>query len=170
MAGHSGNDNKNKSGGHNGPPLATATEIVVAGRDPARFDGFVNVPVVRGSTVLSPTVADMEGHTGRYSYGRRGSPTLEGLETALTKLEGGAGVVLTPSGLSAVRLSSGNSASAGSPYGSRRHVSLSALPLPGQALDATVGDGVNACGAPRADGRRDGRAFGERQQEQEWRP
>jgi cystathionine beta-lyase len=104
MAGHSGNGNGNKSGGHNGSPLATATEIVVAGRDPGRFDGFVNVPVVRGSTVLSPTVADMEGHTGRYSYGRRGSPTLEGLETALTKLEGGAGVVLTPSGLSAVGL------------------------------------------------------------------
>lgn len=96
MAGHSEDE-----AGHS---LGIETELVVAGRDPGRFDGFVNVPVVRGSTVLSPTVADMEGHTGRYSYGRRGSPTLEGLETALTKLEGGAGVALTPSGLSAVSL------------------------------------------------------------------
>ncbi|MCK0208868.1 cystathionine beta-lyase [Starkeya koreensis] len=82
--------------------LSVETELVHAGRDPERFDGFVNVPIVRGSTVLSPTVADLEGHTGRYSYGRRGNPTVEGLEEAMTRIEGGAGVVLTPSGLSAV--------------------------------------------------------------------
>lgn len=86
------------------PALAVETELVVAGRDPQRFDGFVNTPIVRGSTVLSPSVADMEGHTGRYSYGRRGNPTVEGLEQALTVLEGGAGVVITPSGLSAVSI------------------------------------------------------------------
>ena len=88
--------------GEASPHLSIETELVLAGRDPERFDGFVNVPIVRGSTVLSPTVADLEGHTGRYSYGRRGNPTVEGLETALTRIEGGAGVVLTPSGLSAV--------------------------------------------------------------------
>ncbi|QFR32083.1 cystathionine beta-lyase [Ancylobacter sp. TS-1] len=88
--------------GEASPHLSIETELVLAGRDPQRFDGFVNVPIVRGSTVLSPTVADLEGHTGRYSYGRRGNPTVEGLETALTRIEGGAGVVLTPSGLSAV--------------------------------------------------------------------
>lgn len=81
---------------------AVETEIVLAGRDPQRFDGFVNTPIVRGSTVLYPTVADLEQHTGRYTYGRRGNPTLEGLEVALTRLEGSAGVVLTPSGLSAI--------------------------------------------------------------------
>ncbi|MCK0198888.1 cystathionine beta-lyase [Ancylobacter sp. 6x-1] len=80
------------------------TRLVTLGRDPARFDGFVNTPVVRGSTVLSPTVADLEGHTGRYSYGRRGNPTLEGIEAALAALDGGTGVVLTPSGLSACSL------------------------------------------------------------------
>ncbi|WP_371345815.1 cystathionine beta-lyase [Ancylobacter sp. IITR112] len=84
--------------------LSVETELVLAGRDPFRHDGFVNTPIVRGSTVLSPSVADLEGHTGRYSYGRRGNPTVESLETALTQLEGGAGVVLTPSGLSAVSL------------------------------------------------------------------
>jgi cystathionine beta-lyase len=102
MAGHSQGGGGDENRGHNRPPLAAATEIINAGRDPDRFDGFVNVPVVRGSTVLSPTVADLEGHTGRYTYGRRGNPTLEGLETALAKAEGGAGVALTPSGLSAV--------------------------------------------------------------------
>lgn len=85
-----------------GHALAVETELVIAGRDPHRFDGFVNTPIVRGSTVLSPTVADLEGHTGRYTYGRRGNPTVESLEAALSRLEGGAGVMLTPSGLSAV--------------------------------------------------------------------
>lgn len=86
------------------PPgnLSLETELVLAGRDPFRHDGFVNTPIVRGSTVLSPTVADLEDHTGRYSYGRRGNPTVESLEVALARLEGGARVVLTPSGLSAV--------------------------------------------------------------------
>ncbi|MFG1297920.1 MULTISPECIES: cystathionine beta-lyase [Xanthobacter] len=84
--------------------LAPATQLVHLGRDPKRFDGFVNTPVVRGSTVLSPTYDDLMHHRGRYSYGRRGNPTTEGLETALKALEGGDGVVLTPSGLSAVSI------------------------------------------------------------------
>lgn len=84
--------------------LSMETELVLAGRDPFRHDGFVNTPIVRGSTVLSPSVADLEGHTGRYTYGRRGNPTVESLEAALTRIEGGAGVVLTPSGLSAVSI------------------------------------------------------------------
>ncbi|MEP9378103.1 cystathionine beta-lyase [Aquabacter sp. CN5-332] len=82
--------------------FAPATEVVRLGRDPFRFDGFVNPPVVRGSTVLSPTYEDLVGHTGRYSYGRRGNPTSEALEGALSALEGADGTVLTPSGLSAV--------------------------------------------------------------------
>ena len=88
--------------GANRPAYSPDTLLAIAGRDPQRFDGFVNVPIVRGSTVLSPTVHDLEHHTGRYSYGRRGNPSVEALEAALTELEGGAGVVLTPSGLSAV--------------------------------------------------------------------
>ncbi|MFS8038196.1 cystathionine beta-lyase [Xanthobacter sp. AM11] len=79
----------------------TATKVVHLGRDPQRFDGFVNTPVVRGSTVLSASYDDLVHHRGRYSYGRRGNPTTEGLETALKALEGSDGVALTPSGLSA---------------------------------------------------------------------
>jgi len=91
----------NSSGAQRSP----ATLVVHLGRDPKRFDGFVNTPVVRGSTVLSPTYDDLIHHRGRYSYGRRGNPTTEGLETALKALEGGDGVALTPSGLSAVSIS-----------------------------------------------------------------
>ncbi|QIB32424.1 cystathionine beta-lyase [Ancylobacter pratisalsi] len=88
----------------NSPAYAVETELVIGGRDPQHSYGFVNTPIVRGSTVLSQTVAELEAHAGRYTYGRRGNPTTEGLEDALTQLEGSAGVVLTPSGLSAVSI------------------------------------------------------------------
>ncbi len=84
--------------------LAAATRVAHLGLDPFRFDGFVNPPVWRGSTVLSPTYKDLVGHTGRYSYGRRGNPTSEALQTAITALEGGDGTALTPSGLSAISI------------------------------------------------------------------
>ena len=78
------------------------TKVVIAGRMPFQFEGFVNTPIFRGSTVLSPTVDQFLGHTGRYVYGRRGTPTTDALADALQQLEGGAGVALTPSGLSAI--------------------------------------------------------------------
>lgn len=87
-----------------GRVFAPQTEVVRLGRDPFRFDGFVNTPVVRGSTVLYPTYDDLVHHRGRYSYGRRGNPTTAALEEALQALEGSDGVALTPSGLSACAL------------------------------------------------------------------
>jgi cystathionine beta-lyase len=81
---------------------AVDTAVVVAGRTPFDFEGFVNTPIFRGSTVLSPTVEQFLGHTGRYVYGRRGTPTTDALADALGQLEGGAGVALAPSGLSAI--------------------------------------------------------------------
>lgn len=79
-----------------------ATSLVLAGRSPFEHDGFVNVPLYRGSTILSETYDDLIHHRGRYTYGRRGTPTTEALGDALTSLEKGAGVLLTPSGLSAI--------------------------------------------------------------------
>src|SRR3984957_9954254 len=92
-------DGKDGSKGRN---FRAATEVVLAGRTPFAFEGFVNTPIFRGSTVLSPTVDQYLGKKGRYTYGRRGTPTTDALASALTALEGGAGVVLTPSGLSAI--------------------------------------------------------------------
>jgi cystathionine beta-lyase len=79
-----------------------ATSLVLAGRAPFEHEGFVNTPLYRGSTVLSETYDDLVHHRGRYAYGRRGSPTLEALSTSLAAFEKSAGVLLTPSGLSAV--------------------------------------------------------------------
>ncbi|MFN0263688.1 cystathionine beta-lyase [Tepidamorphus sp. 3E244] len=84
---------------HYGP----GTRVVAAGRKPMDHHGFVNPPVYHGSTVLYPDVATMK--TGqKYAYGRRGSPTMESLEVALTELEGGRGTKLVGSGLAAIAL------------------------------------------------------------------
>uniref|UniRef100_Q07N19 Cystathionine beta-lyase n=1 Tax=Rhodopseudomonas palustris (strain BisA53) TaxID=316055 RepID=Q07N19_RHOP5 len=91
----------------NGPPLSTETSLVTAGRDTAAQKGFVNPPVVRGSTVLYPTAADLHAHRGEYSYGRHGTPTTKALQQALVALEGPAcaGVALAPSGVAAITTS-----------------------------------------------------------------
>ncbi|MBL9010506.1 MAG: cystathionine beta-lyase [Alphaproteobacteria bacterium] len=77
------------------------TRLIHAGRHPREHIGAVNVPVYRASTILHPTMADLEGATLRYGYGRRGTPTTRGLEELVCALEGGSRTVLTPSGLSA---------------------------------------------------------------------
>ncbi len=104
------------------------TEVVLAGRDPFHFEGFVNTPIFRGSTVLAPTVADYLGKSMRYVYGRRGTPTTDALAEAISGLEGSAGTVLTPSGLSAITVSIMSVTRAGghllvtdSAYGPTRH-------------------------------------------------
>jgi cystathionine beta-lyase len=84
--------------------LGESTRLVHAGRDPREQHGFVNTPIYRGSTVLYPTTDDLLRRRGRYSYGTKGTPTTEALETAWTELAGAAGTVLAPSGLAAVTL------------------------------------------------------------------
>jgi cystathionine beta-lyase len=90
--------------GEAAPALSLDTRLVTGGRDPFTHFGFVNPPVYHGSTVLYPSAADLVAHRGRYTYGRRGSPTSEALENALREIEGPtcAGVALLPSGLAAI--------------------------------------------------------------------
>jgi cystathionine beta-lyase len=79
-----------------------ATDIVQAGREPFAHHGFVNPPVYRGSTVLFPSVETFEKRAQRYTYGRRGTPTSDALETAIAQIEGGARAWLAPSGTAAI--------------------------------------------------------------------
>ncbi|MGH9807177.1 MAG: trans-sulfuration enzyme family protein, partial [Terriglobia bacterium] len=85
-------------------PLRAETTLVTAGRDTKAQKGFVNPPVVHGSTVLYPTADDLHAHRGEFQYGRHGTPTTRALQEALMALEGPqcAGVGLAPSGLSAI--------------------------------------------------------------------
>jgi len=80
------------------------TRLVTAGRDTKAQKGFVNPPVVHGSTVLYPTAEDLHAHRSEYQYGRHGTPTTRALQYTLMELEGPrcAGVGLAPSGLAAI--------------------------------------------------------------------
>jgi cystathionine beta-lyase len=81
-----------------------ATKLANGGRDPFAHHGYVNTPVYHASTLLYPSAEDFLAHRGRYSYGRRGTPTSEALQTALADLEGPQceAVALLPSGLAAI--------------------------------------------------------------------
>jgi cysteine-S-conjugate beta-lyase len=85
-------------------PQKAETALVTGGRDTRAQKGFVNPPVVHGSTVLYPTADDLHAHRGEFQYGRHGTPTTKALQEALMAIEGPrcAGVGLAPSGLSAI--------------------------------------------------------------------
>lgn len=79
------------------------TLLTHVGRDPARFDGMVNTPVFRTSTVIHPNLASYEKRPPEgekiVRYGRYGTPTTFALEEAVTQMEGGYRAVAVPSGL-----------------------------------------------------------------------
>src|ERR1700719_3605570 len=85
-------------------PLHAETTLVTAGRNTKAQQGFVNPPVVHGSTMLYQTAEDLHAHRGEFQYGRHGTPTTKALQQALMALEGPAcaGVGLAPSGLAAI--------------------------------------------------------------------
>lgn len=130
------------------------TRLVLSGRDPGAQHGFVNPPVYHGSTILFPDVATMLGGRQRYTYGRRGSPTIDAFSAAMTDLEGGDGVVLCPSGLSAVTTALLSCLSAGdhllmtdSCYWPARHACnglLARLGIETTYYDPLVGAGIEA--------------------------
>lgn len=84
--------------------LREKTRLALAGRDPADSYGFVNPPIVRGSTVIYPNMEDFLARKARYTYGTQGNPTIDALIAALNTMEGGAGTVVCPSGLLACTL------------------------------------------------------------------
>lgn len=85
-----------------GSEKGVGTRTANLGRDREIAGDFVNPPVVRASTVLFENAADMHSGRTRYTYARRGTPTLDALAGAIADLEGAAGTVLCPSGLSAI--------------------------------------------------------------------
>src|SRR5437762_3444379 len=94
--------------GMNAPRYRKATDVVQLGRDPRQYLGAVNTPVFRATTILFPTVADLENAAlGRYkglSYGLHGLPTVTDFQNAMAALEGGFAALAVPSGLTATTL------------------------------------------------------------------
>ena len=78
------------------------TRILHVGRDTTKQFGFVNPPIVRGSTVVYPDYDSLTSREVDYTYGRQGTPTTRSLETVIADIEGGYRTVLPPSGLAAL--------------------------------------------------------------------
>lgn len=83
------------------------TQLIHAGRDKAYTGYAVNPPLVRASTIVFDTFAELKhaaAHAGDRVpfYGRRGTDTHFALQAAMCELEGGAGCALYPCGTAAV--------------------------------------------------------------------
>ena len=89
-------------------PHNKATQVGRLGRAPQKFMGAVNTPVFRATTMLFPTVADLESAVrGEYEgvgYGLHGLPTVTDLQDAVAQIEGGHRAFAVPSGLTATTL------------------------------------------------------------------
>ncbi|PTW61027.1 cystathionine beta-lyase [Breoghania corrubedonensis] len=97
------------------PDTTTHPDTLLAhiGRHPQDNHGFVNPPVIHASTVLFPDIETMIEGGQRYTYARRGTPTSDALEEAVSALEGAAGTRLAPSGLAAIAVALQSCLSAG---------------------------------------------------------
>jgi cystathionine beta-lyase len=87
--------------------LRFQTKLSHVGRAGKRVHGFVNPPLLRGSTVLYPTVAERKALAARrgeqvLTYGLGGSETHWALEDAIAAIEGGTRCQIVGSGLAAV--------------------------------------------------------------------
>jgi cystathionine beta-lyase len=86
------------------PETRPETRIVSEGRMSDEHFGAVNTPVYRASTILYPDMAAIKANTQRYTYGRRGTPSTESFEQAISSLEGAARTVSVTSGVQAIGL------------------------------------------------------------------
>ena len=82
------------------------TRLSHAGRAGTRIHGFVNPPVMRGSTVLYPSCADRRALGAKrldqaLIYGVLGNPTHHALEDVVAEIEGGTRCQIVSSGLAA---------------------------------------------------------------------
>ncbi len=83
------------------------TVLATTGRKKEWTSGIVNPPIYRASTILFDTYADLQygiksATEQKLFYGRKGTPTHWALREAMCELEGGAGAMLYPSGMSAI--------------------------------------------------------------------
>jgi len=130
------------------------TILTHTGRHPEHQFGFVNTPVYRGSTILFPTLDELESTKPRYDYGRTGNPSASSVSDLITELEGAAGTVLCPSGLSAISTALMSIVSVGdhilitdTAYQPTRRFSnsvLSRLGVTPQYYDPRIGAGIEA--------------------------
>ena len=88
-------------------PQGFFTRLSHAGRAGTHAHGFVNPPLVRGSTVLYPSCADRIAMGKRrldqaLTYGTHGGPTHFALEDMIAEIEGGTRCQIVSTGLAAI--------------------------------------------------------------------
>ena len=82
--------------------LNTHTLIAHTGKNAYENFGIPAPPLYRTSTILSSNMNAYRNKTGKYTYGRNGTPTTESLSLSIAKLYNADGCVLAPSGMSAI--------------------------------------------------------------------
>src|SRR5690349_14486257 len=80
------------------------TRIISEGRMSDSHFGAVNTPVYRASTILYPSLAAIRANKQPYTYGRRGTPSTQSFEDAISAIEGAARTVSVTSGIQAIGL------------------------------------------------------------------
>ncbi len=89
------------------PKLSPATRLSHAGRPGTRTPGFVNPPVLRGSTMLYESCDDRRAQASQrlgrgMLYGTAGNPTHHALEDMVAEIEGGTHCQIVSTGLAAI--------------------------------------------------------------------
>ncbi len=84
------------------------TKLCHLGRNPSRYNGMVNTPVFRGSTILFDKIEDIIkldkiSHTDQ-TYARSGTPTVKELQNALAELDGVNNNIVVSSGMNAISI------------------------------------------------------------------
>ena len=82
------------------------TETVTghSGKNPTENHGIPAPPIYRTSTILSSNMKNYRNRTGKYTYGRNGTPTSDSLISSISNLYKAEGCVLAPSGMAAITI------------------------------------------------------------------
>jgi len=80
----------------------TETLTSHSGKNPDENHGIPAPPLYRTSTILSPNMQTYRNKSGKYTYGRNGTPTSESLSYSIASLYNAHGCVLAPSGMAAI--------------------------------------------------------------------
>ena len=73
-----------------------------SGKNPSENHGIPAPPLYRTSTILSSNMHNYRNRTGKYTYGRNGTPTSDSFISSISDLYKVEGCVLAPSGMSAI--------------------------------------------------------------------
>jgi cystathionine beta-lyase len=131
--------------------LNLETLLVLAGRDPQRFEGAVNPAIQRATTLILDDVDELYGAPVK-TYALDGMAVQEALMDALAAIEGAAAAVLAPSGMAAVTMAMMTVARAGGEvlvtdacYGPTRRLCDTVLKRMGvntRYIDPRIGAGI----------------------------